>query len=115
METLPIELQAQDGTSQGRRSAISRATLRFWNSRGGYFRTTSQDVVPATTGVVGFDELKERTPGVDLSGPLPLQTRDYLVNLNGGYAFRTSIMFRQIDPLPFTLTAVIPQVAQGGN
>ena len=115
VETLPIELQAQDGTSQGRRTAIPRATFRVWNSRGGYYRTTSQESVVAATGVAGFDELKERTPSADLSVSLPLVTRDYLVPLNGGYNFRTSIMFRQVDPLPFCITAIIPQAAQGGN
>lgn len=116
VETLPIELQNQNGTSQGRKSAIPRATLRFWDSRGGYHRTTSQDrPAPDLTTSTGFDEIKERQPGDDLAVALPLRTQDYLVELNGGYAFRTSIMFRQVDPLPFCITAIIPQTAQGSN
>ena len=115
VETLPIELQSQDGTSQGKRTTLPRATLRFWNSRGGYVRTTNQDTTVASTGVVGFDEVKQRNVSNNLAVAPPLETRDFLITLNGGYAFRTSILFRQIDPLPFCLTAVIPQIVQGGN
>jgi hypothetical protein len=116
VETLRVELQNQNGTSQGRKIAIPKITVRFWDSRGGYLGISSQDTTAiASTGVVGLDEIPQREPGDHGGVAIGLKTRDYIFTPNGGYDMGSSIFYRQVDPLPFCITALVPQIKQGDN
>lgn len=111
LETLAIEAPDNKGTLQGRRVTISRATLRFWNSRGGYFGPKS----PSDQGTAGLFPIIQREVGDPLNTPIPLKTRDYLQDIDGGYDWGARLFFRQIDPLPFTITGIIAQLEAGEN
>jgi hypothetical protein len=115
VETLRIESPDTAGTLQGRRVAIPRVTLRFWNSRGGHIGITNQNTSIASTGTTGLDEIIQREPGERYDAAIPLKTQDYLFVPNGGYDFGTSVFYRQTDPLPFCLLAIIPQIVRGEN
>lgn len=116
VETLPLEnyaLGAAGGrTAQGRRTTIPRAVVRFLNSRSGYIMGTNQDLAAPATGVTNptmFPVIK-RAPGTNFNQPIPLNSKDHLMNLNGGYDKQSRIFFRQIDPLPFQISAIMPEV-----
>jgi hypothetical protein len=57
----------------------------------------------------------QREPGDNYSDAIPLKSRDYLFTPNGGYDFGSSIFYRQVDPLPFCITAFIPQIIKADN
>lgn len=110
VETLKIESPDQRGTLQGRRVTIPKLTIRFWNSRGGYFGT----VRPGDDGISGLDPIIQRDPTDDYSKAIALKTQDYgPFSPPGGYSKDAHMIFRQVDPLPFTITAFIPQVVAG--
>jgi hypothetical protein len=116
VETLRIESPDQSGTTQGRKIAIPSITVRFWNSRGGYIGITSQEgTAIASTGTVGLDEIPQREPGDEGGISIPLKTRDYQFIPNGGYAFGTSVFYRQVDPLPFCVNAFVPKIVKGDS
>lgn len=111
VETLDIESPDNKGTLQGRRVTISRATLRFWNSRGGYLGPAA----PVDQGTGGMFPviMRERSDG--LFTPISLKTADYLQDIDGGYDFGARLFFRQVDPLPFTITGIVAQLVAGEN
>lgn len=103
LETLNIEVGLQDGTAQGRKIKISQVVLRFLNSRGGWFgpdEDTLYEISPSTRAT--YDD------------PLELYSGDQPETLGGGYSDGGRIFFRQIDPLPVTITALIPSITVGG-
>ncbi len=111
VETLAIESPDNKGTLQGRRVTLSRATLRFWNSRGGYLGPKA----PADDGTTGLFPILMREREDALDEPISLKTRDYLQDIDGGYDWGAHLFFRQIDPLPFTITGIIAQLVAGEN
>jgi hypothetical protein len=101
LETLNLELGQP--TSQGRTKSISTVTLRVESSRGGK---------------VGFDsdnltEFKQRAYEA-YGDPTALKTGDIRVTVPATWASSGSLFYRQDDPLPMTLLAVIPEVSVGG-
>lgn len=111
VESLQIEAQDPRGTLQGRRVAIPRVTLRFWNSRGGY----TGPEAPSDDTVTTLDPITQRTIDDDFNVAIPLKTQDYQMVLQGGYDFGAHVFFRQVDPLPFCLLAFIPQIVPAEN
>lgn len=102
IETLNIEVPLRDGTLQGRQVMVSQIILRLLNSRGGWIGPD-------------FDNLHEINDSVRsyYGTALPLVTADVKENLGGGYTNGARICFRQIDPLPFTLLALIGVLTPG--
>jgi len=97
--TLSVDPAMQNGTSQGRLKIISQVMIKFLNSRGG---------------LVGVDEdhlyeLPQRT-NEPLGQPINLFSDDQEISLDGNYTTNGQIMFRQQDPLPVTILAIIPDV-----
>lgn len=116
LETLRIDSPTNNGTAQSRRIAIPEVTIRFVDSRGGWVKAMAKDIdAPAATGVVGFDENLEHDSNQNMSVAMPLKTTDYKMTLNGGYDFGAGVFFRQVDPLPFTIIAIIPKVIVSEN
>lgn len=111
VETMNAESPDNRGTLQGRRVTISRATMRFWNSRGGYLGPKA----PSDDGTDGLFPILQRDENDDLDDPIPLKTRDYLQDIDGGYNWGARLFFRQVDPLPFTLTGIVNQIEAGEN
>ena len=116
IETLRIDTPNAKGTAQGRRIVIPEVTVRFLDSRGGYIKAMSQDIAdPATTGIVGFDEILQHDAAQVMSAATPLKTLDYKLSLNGGYDMGSALWIRQTDPLPLTLIALFPKMEVSDN
>lgn len=104
LETLNVELNLNTGTTQGSKVKISEVTVRFLNSRGG-------KLGPDSAGIL--DDVVMRDPG-DLAAVEPLHSIDHKQTLSSGYDVGGRVFFRQADPLPTTILAVIPVVTVGG-
>lgn len=108
LQTLSVEFRMMDGTLQDRYLKIPVVTFRFLNSRGGF-------IGPSASDLSGLDELVQRSTE-PLGSPIALQTIDYRHQLSSSYVRGTdagSVFFRQADPLPVTILAIIPQVDMG--
>jgi len=99
METLNIEDASAGGTTQGRKVKIGQVTFRFINSLGGWIGPDS-------------DNLKEAflPSRASLGTPPALFTGDKKEILGASYSDGGRIFFQQKDPLPVTISAVIPDV-----
>ena len=100
----PLRIDINDAqTWQGATKNIPSVTLRFWNSLGGYCGPDEDNLVPVYPPIpTNFGE------------PPALRTDDYPMLLLSQWNTKGSILFRQTDPLPFTLLAIIPEVELGG-
>lgn len=102
-ETLNVELEDQEGTSQGRRQRAPMATIRFLNSLGGKAGPDSDHLHPVVT-----------TDPPSLGSYRPLFSGDARrLVLGGGWTNNARVFFRQSDPLPFTITGVFPITESG--
>lgn len=102
LETLNAEVALQSGTSQGRRIRTAKAIVRFLNSRGGKIGPDSDHLL----------ELTQRT-SEPLGSPIALFTGDYEDTLTPDYDQGGRLFYRQVDPLPVTISGVIPVLAVG--
>jgi len=101
IQTLNLELGLP--TQQGKKKSIASVTLRVEESRGGK---------------IGYDkdhltEFKQRAYE-PYGTATSLKTGDIKVTLPATWKTDGSIFYRQQDPLPMTLLAVIPEVSIGG-
>jgi len=100
LETLNIEVPLRGGTIQGKPVKIGMVTFRVINSRGGYIGPNEDTIYEAF--------LPVRTA---LGHPPELFSRDVRETLGAGYEDGGRIFFRQSDPLPVTISAIIPEVS----
>ncbi|NCB43504.1 MAG: hypothetical protein EOM59_12935 [Clostridia bacterium] len=99
-ETLNVEVGLRDGTMQGRQVKISNVVFRLINTKGGWIGPDEEHLYNAMT-----DDSLELTDSYALfSGDVPLA-------LGAGYEDGGRIFYRQVDPLPITISAVIPDVS----
>jgi hypothetical protein len=103
LETLSTELKLDDGTMQDRLAKISEVTFKFLNSRGGWVGPDEDNLV----------EIIQRT-NEPLGAPIELASGDYSETLNSSYERGSSVLYRQSDPLPVTILAIMPKVTPGG-
>lgn len=101
--TLNIEVSQQDGTMQGRLMKVSQVVVRFLNSLGGWLGPDENSLY----------EIVQRT-NEPLDTAVPLFTGDEKVVLDSSYETGGTIFYRQKDPLPVTILAVMPTVSPGG-
>lgn len=106
LETLNVEVNMPDGTLQGRRVKISEVSIRVTNSRGGYIGP-DLNTLHSISGspMSGSTVLTYDAPGV-----LTLCSGEIKENLGAGYEDGGRMFFRQSDPLPVTLVALLPIV-----
>jgi len=97
-----LDLQVGNSTIQGKTKTVATVTLRVENSRGGKL---GPDVDNLT-------EFKQRAYE-NYGDPTLLKTGDIRVTIPSKWSDSGSIFFRQDDPLPVTLLAVIPEVSVG--
>jgi hypothetical protein len=102
-ETLNVELGLQSGTSQAQRKKVASVVFRFLESRGGWIGPDSSNL----TEVILRDS-------ATLGAIIPLYSGDYTQTLSGGYEEGGRVFYRQVDPLPVTILAVIPAIVMGG-
>ena len=117
LETLDIELQSKEGTLQGSKIKVGSVTYRFVNSRGGYIGADVDSLYEA------FDDTKisqnvtqlefEDDSSVTFNQASALYTGDIRVPLGAGFSHGGRMFFRQIDPLPVTISAIVPEISGG--
>lgn len=103
METLSVDFQAEGGTVQGRKKAISKVVMRLENTRGLFMGADEDHLieVPFRTSE-GYDEATR------------LFTGDKPVTIKPKWGEDGRVVVRQADPLPITVLAIIPEVTLGG-
>jgi len=87
----------------GRKKTVSRIQLRFLNTRG----------IKAGPSLTRLNELVQRTDE-DYAAPTRLFTGEAEIVIEPTWQNRGRLSFRQSDPLPFTLLAILPDVEAGG-
>jgi len=97
-----LELEGGRGTIQGKNKTISTVTFRFEKTRGGKIGPTADNLT----------EFKQRAYE-NYGDPTALKTGDIRVTIPSKWSNSGSVFFRQDDPLPVTLLAVIPEVTVG--
>ena len=107
VETMNIEPQTQRGSSQGRLKRIPTVTLRFDRTLGGQ--------VCANPDLDSFDPIFFRAAGDPMDAPPPLFTGDKRMSLECGWSREARMKFRQPQPLPWNLVAIIPNVELSGR
>ena len=108
LETLNIEVPENEGTVQSKRLKIGNATFRIENTRGGYIGPDEDDLWEAFT----YDKINQYSG--DNIGELDMYTGDLRVPLGSQYSDEGNVFYRQVDPLPVTIGAIIPEVNIGG-
>ena len=104
LKTLPVEVNAADGTMASRKKRIARMMLMFKDSRGGWYGLNSGKM----------DEIKWRS-NEDYNAPIKLFTgKKYVTLPQSGYEDILQVTVEQLDPLPMNIIAVVPEVAPGG-
>jgi hypothetical protein len=97
--TLNIEIATSEGTSQGKIKSIPSVVLRLKDTRGLWVGPDADHL----------DELRIRDQ-TDEEDPIALYTGDFEIILNSGYDRHGQIYFKNEDPIPFTILAVIPEI-----
>jgi hypothetical protein len=100
LETLNIEQALRSGAMQGRAVKVSNVTFRLVNSRGGWVGPNSSKIWNGFPNAIKVAQ-QETT--------LDLFTGDIRVPIGAGYEDGGRIFYRQVDPLPVTISAVIPE------
>lgn len=109
LETLNIELESEKDTLQGRKTKIGNVVFRVEDSRGGWIGPNKDELFEA------FNEIDvEMSAGVNLSST-ELFTGDVRMPLGGRYENSGNVYYRQIEPLPITIGAIVPEIAPGGS
>jgi len=98
LEPMDLETKEDDGSSQGRRAKIHQVMIRFYKTLG----------AKVGTGASSLDIIPFRTPSDTMGSPPPLFTGDKIVPFPGGWSRHKYIRIEQDQPLPLTVTAIVP-------
>ena len=100
LETLDVE--APEGTIQGKPKKLSKIMVRFEKSRGLLVGPTSDLLV----------EMKQRE-NEPMGTPTTLLTGDKKITLKPAWNSNGRLLLRQVNPLPFTILAIVPDITIG--
>lgn len=105
LETLNLDFPMSDGTIQGRSKAVRSVTTRFENTYGGEI------------GINGSDHLELIDHRLsDVWGkPSDLFNGDVEASPYSDFSINATIYYRQSDPLPMTILAIMSEVEIGGD
>jgi hypothetical protein len=103
LEPLHIEFNLPSGTTQSKLVQISQVEFYFLYSSGGWLGPDAEHL----------DEIVLRTDEA-MGSPEDLYTGSHAQPITGDYRKGARVFFRQVDPLPVTILAVIPKVTVGG-
>lgn len=105
-ETSRIDVGAADGTAQGKEKRIHNVVISLWDSDGGEIGVYNDE-----TGQIEYDAVEYSEAPYD-----EIETNELYTGMVGpitvapGYSERGSVAFRQSEPLPFNVIAIIPQL-----
>jgi hypothetical protein len=99
-EMLRLDAGAADGTAQGKFNRFHRVIMRFLDTLGGFFGPDTDNL----------DEIIFRKGGDAMDTAVPLFTGDIEFEWDGDYDSDNHIFYRQTQPLPVIIQAVMPQM-----
>lgn len=99
-QTLRLDDGAADGTAQGKFNRLHRVIVRFLQTLGGSIGPDADNL----------DIITFREGGDPMDSAVPLFTGDIEVEWDGEYSSDNHIFYRQDEPLPATILAVMPQL-----
>ena len=108
IETLKINVPLKGATMQGTQVKVGNVTFHLQNTRGGYIGPDEDDLWRAFTA----DEIN-RYAGSTLDSD-DMYTGKLRQPLGANYGNGGHIFYRQVDPLPVTIGAIMPEVDIGG-
>ena len=104
VQTMPIEFSVQDGSYMGRRKRVSRMTILFRDTRGGFYGVNEKRL----------DEIKWRSTE-HYDHPIALCSgKRHVVIPSASYEDTVYLTIKQTDPLPLTILSIVPEVEAGG-
>ncbi len=109
LETLAIEVPHKEGTVQAKKVKVNNVTFRMERSRGGFIGSDVDNLWEAMT-----KDAINYCSGQNLD-EMELFTGDLRQPLTGQFSNGGNIFFRQIDPLPITIGAIIPETNIAGQ
>tara|TARA_R110000868_G_scaffold345994_2_gene607051 strand:- start:4835 stop:7585 length:2751 start_codon:yes stop_codon:yes gene_type:complete len=99
-QMLRLEVGAADGTSQGKFNRFHRVIIRFLNTLGGFYGPDANNL----------DQISFREGGDPMDTAVPLFSGDLELEWDGAYDSDNHVFYRQTQPLPVTIQAVMPQM-----
>ncbi len=99
-ETLRFDAGAQDGTSQGKFVRFHRVIVRFLSTLGGFMGPDASNL----------DELVLREGGDAMDTAVPHFTGDHELDWDSAYSGDNYFFYRQTQPFPATIQAIMPQM-----
>jgi len=99
-QTLSLEAGSADGTAQGKTKRIHSVKFRLYDSLG----------ISVGPDFDNLDDITFRTAGDPMDAPPPLFSGDKEVDWDGDYETESNVCWRQSQPLPLTVLAIMPQV-----
>jgi hypothetical protein len=99
-ETLRFDVGARDGTSQGKFNRMHRVIIRFLTTLGGFIGPDTDNL----------DEMVLREGGDAMDTAVPHFTGDHELDWDGAYDSDNHIFYRQTQPFPVIIEAVMPQM-----
>ena len=99
-QMLRLEVGAADGTSQGKFNRFHRVIIRFLNTLGGFYGPDADNL----------DQISFREGGDPMDTAVPLFSGDLELEWDGAYDSDNHVFYRQTQPLPVTIQAVMPQM-----
>ena len=104
VQTMPIEFSVQDGSYMGRKKRVSRMTILFRDTRGGFYGVNEKRL----------DEIKWRSTE-NYDNPIALCSgKRHVVIPSASYEDTVYLTIKQTDPLPLTILSIVPEVEAGG-
>jgi hypothetical protein len=117
LQTLYVDVPQPGNTIQTKRKTIPSVGLRVHDSRGA---SVGQNQIDASTqpGNVnvpwtGLVQVKERNALIQMGQPIPLDTKDYFINIGGDWNVGGQIAIEQQNPLPLNVDAVCSYIELG--
>lgn len=105
-ETSRIDTGAEDGTAQGKQKRIHGVVLSLWDSAGGEVGVFNEE-----TGTILYDPVEYNEAPYDLIEASNIRTAMTQPMVPApGYSARGTVAFRQTEPLPFNVVAIMPQM-----
>ena len=100
LTTLRPEQGGDDGVAQGRTKRVFESTFRFLDTLGAEYAPAGGS----------FDEIQFRTGSTPMDISPPLFSGDKTVQFHGSWETDGQLSIRQIQPLPFELTAIVTRI-----
>lgn len=104
-----VEIDMQDGTAQGRKHTVPRATLNLWKTYGIEYADASDSTESR------WFKAQGKSTDTLLGEPEPLYTGTLDINNLSSHKASVDLTIRQTLPLPANILAIVPKIEVNGN